>query len=387
MTPPIPDRPDVRPVRLAVDATSLLDPLTGVGVFTRETLSAMVAREDVDLAAFAISVRGRHRLDQVVPPGVPVSSHPVSARGARHAWLHSDRPTARGIVGRPIDVVHGPNFVVPPGGRGVGEVVTIHDLTAVHFPEMCTPAVLQWPALLDRAIRRGAWVHAVSEFVGAEVRDRFPAVADRVVAIPNGISPPPPVTPMTDAAVGHRLAGTPRYILALGTVEPRKDLPLLVEAFDALAARDNDLRLVIAGPDGWGAADLTQARGKARHSRRIIRLGWVSDEQRLGLLRGAAVVAYPSRYEGFGLVPLEALAVGTPVVATAVGALPEVLADAAPLVPSGDAGALIGALDHVLTDDAWRATLLARGAERVAHYRWPDTMAALAELYQRARRS
>jgi glycosyltransferase involved in cell wall biosynthesis len=371
-------------LRLAVDATSLLDPLTGVGVFTREILRGLQGREEDELVAFAVSLRGRHRLHAAVPPGVQVGGHPVSARGARRGWLHSGRPTARSILGRPVDVVHGPNFVVPPGGKGVAEVVTIHDLTAVHHPELCTPDVLQWPPLLERSLRRGAWIHTVSEFVRDEMRERYPDAADRIVAVPNGVTPPPAVTPASSAAVGHRLAGGARYVLSLGTVEPRKDLPALVAAFDVLAARDNDLRLVIAGPDGWGAEALTAARAVAHHSRRIVRLGWVDDQQRLGLLRGASVVAYPSRYEGFGLVPLEALAVGTPVVATAVGALPEVLDGAAPLVELGDQEGLVGALDRVLNDEGHRAEILERGAARVARYRWSDTVTGLIDLYRRA---
>ncbi|MCU1357174.1 MAG: glycosyltransferase [Acidimicrobiales bacterium] len=371
-------------MHVSLDVTSLLDPPTGVGVFTGELLDGLARRDDVDLAAFAISLRGRRRLADVVPPGVRTAGRPFPARVARRAWLRVDRPTARSLVGRTIDVVHGPNFVVPPGGRGVAEVVTVHDLTALHFPELCTADVLQWPPLLARALGRGAWVHTVSGSVADEVRTAFPAAADRVVAIANGVRPPAPARPGSDEAAGRRLAGGGRFVLAVGTVEPRKDLPSLVRAFDALAADDADLRLVIAGPDGWGAEALTAAVDAAAHRRRIVRLGWVDDQQRLALMRAASVVAYPSRYEGFGLVPLEALAVGTPVVATAVGALPEVLGDAAPLVAPGDGAALAAAIDQVLTDDELRATLLARGAERVAAYRWEDTVDGIVDLYRRA---
>lgn len=372
------------PPLLAFDSTSLLDPPTGVGVFARAVLEGLRARPEVEVEAFAISLRGRGRLPAVVPPGVPVVGWPFPARLARRAWLHRDKPTSRTVVGGSHELVHGPNFVVPPGGPGVAEVVTVHDLTALHFPELCTPDVLQWPPLLHRAVARGAWVHTVSEAVADEVRDAFPVDPERVVAIANGITPPPAPSVGTDAAAGRHLAGGARYVLALGTVEPRKDLPSLVAAFDALAADDPDLRLVVAGPDGWGAEALTTARDGARHRRRIVRLGWVSDPQRLALLRGASVVAYPSRYEGFGLVPLEALAVGTPVVATAVGALPEVLADAAPLVPPSDPDALAAALDHVLTDEPYRSDLLAKGAARAATYRWDTTVDGLITLYHQA---
>ena len=371
--------------QIAVDSTALLDPPTGVGTVAKALLLGLSDHADLEVTAFAVSVRGRRRLPTVIPSGIRVAGRPFPARGARAAWLRADHPTIRTVLGRPVDLVHGPNFVVPPGGAGVAEVVTIHDLTAIRFPELCTADVLQWPPLLDRALARGAWVHAVSGSVADEVREAFPTAGDRVVAIPNGVDPPAPeVAGRTDAAAGRHLAGGDRYVLALGTVEPRKDLPSLVAAFDALATDDPDLRLVIAGPDGWGADALTAARDAATNRRRIVRLGWVSDDQRAALLRGASVVAYPSRYEGFGLVPLEALAVGTPVVATAVGALPEVLGDAAPLVPPSDPDALAQALQELLTNEEARTSYLEAGKRRVEAHTWEGMVEGVVALYQRA---
>lgn len=351
-------------------------------MFAREVLTRVADRPRLEVRAFAVSLRGRGALAAALPPGARPTARPVPARLARAAWLRTDRPDVADLAG-PVDVVHGPNFVVPPGG-GAAEVVTVHDLTAIHFPEMCTADVLQWPALLRRALRRGAWVHTVSEHVAAEVREHFAEAGDRVVAIHNGVSVPAPPTPRRDEARGRHLAGGDRYVLALGTVEPRKDLPSLVRAFDALAADDADLRLVIAGPDGWAAADLTDAVDAAHHRRRILRTGWVDDDARLALTRGASLVAYPSRYEGFGLVPLDAMAVGTPVVATAVGAVPEVVGDAAALVPAGDADALAAAMWEVLTDHARADALVAAGKVRAARYRWDDTVDAVVDLYERA---
>ncbi len=371
-----------RPLRVALDVTSLLDPPTGVGVVVRELLDGLAARPDVAVTAFAVSWRGRARLDEVVGAGVHVGTRPFPARLARLAWSHVDHPSARLLAG-PSDVVHGPNHVVPPGG-GAAEVVTVHDLTATRYPELCTADVLQWPPLLHRALARGAWIHTVSETVAAEVRHQFPEAAERVVAAPNGIRRPPPSTPASDAAVGHRLAGGPRYVLALGTVEPRKELPTLVAAFDALASDDPDLRLVLAGPDGWGVDALTAARDRCRHRRRIVRLGWLGGHQRLGLLRGASVLAYPSRYEGFGLVPLEALSVGTPVVASDIDVHRETVADGALLVTPGDVDALADALRRVLDDHDLAADLVHRGQARVDAYSWDRTVDQVVDLYRRA---
>ena len=124
--------------------------------------------------------------------------------------------------------------------------------------------------------------------------------------------------------------GTDRYVLAIGTAEPRKDLPGLVRAFDSMASRMHDVALVLAGPPGWGSAALEEAVSRSPFASRIVVTGYVDDLDRL--LSGAAVLAYPSLYEGFGLPTLEAMAAGVPVVTTTAGALPEVVGDAAVLV-------------------------------------------------------
>jgi glycosyltransferase involved in cell wall biosynthesis len=303
----------------------------------------------------------------------------MAARPLRAAWGRLGHPAIEWWTG-PVDVVHGTNFVVPPARRAA-MVVTVHDLTAVHFPELCTPDVRQYPDLLRRALDRGAWVHAVSRFVADEVVAELGAPPERVRAIPNG-GPDP--GPPGDPAAGRALAGGERYVLTLATVEPRKDHPTLVEAFAALDGPLADVRLVLAGPDGWGADALAEALARSPVADRVTRLGWVDDAARADLLAGASVLAYPSRYEGFGLPPLEAMAAGVPVVATAVGGVPEVVDDAAVLVPPGDAPALAGALRDVLLDGELADDLRRRGHDRVPAFDWDRTVDGLVALYRDA---
>ncbi|MCU0270686.1 MAG: glycosyltransferase family 4 protein [Acidimicrobiales bacterium] len=375
----MPDQPGRdAPLRVALDATSLLGPRTGIGTFTAEVLERLAGRSDLRAVAFGVTWRGRDELAGLVPSGVEVVGRPMAARPLRELWKRVDLPPVEWWTGR-VDVVHGPNFVVPPT-RHAGQVATVHDLTTVHFPELCTADTLAYPALVRRAIRRGAFVHTVSDFVAQEAQEAFDVPADRVVAIPNG----PNAVPAADPADGHRLAGADRYLLALGTIEPRKALPDLVAAFTSLAAGRPELRLVIAGPEGWGSDDLRAAIAGCPARDRIVRLGYLAGAEKASLLRGAAAYAYPSRYEGFGLPLLEAMAADVPVVATTAGAIPEVAGDAALLVPVGDVDALAEALARVLDDESFADGLRARGRANLTRFSWERTVDALVALYRRA---
>jgi glycosyltransferase involved in cell wall biosynthesis len=370
---------------VALDATPLLGRPTGVGAFVAGALGGLGARTDVDVSAFAISWRRRQAVPGLVPPGVNVRQRAMPARPLHIAWSKRSFPPLEWFVG-PTQVVHGTNYVVPPTGRAA-RVVTVHDLTITRFPELCDHATLRFPALIRRAVAEGAWVHTPSEFVAAEVVDTFEVPAERVRAVHLGVPPQLELGGDVGAMpLPFDLPGaTTRYVLAVGTVEPRKDYPSLVRAFTALADDHPDLALVLVGPDGWGAAALQAAIDASPARGRIVRPGYLTAEGVVLTLRRAAVVAYPSVYEGFGFPPLQAMAAGVPVVATAVGAIPEISGDGARLVPGGDVDALAGALDALLAGGAEVEAQIARGRRRAAGFRWEDCAAGLVRLYRDAR--
>ncbi len=371
-------------LRVALDATPLLGLPTGVGAFCQGALAALAHRPAVDVRAFAVSWRRRRAIDAQLPAGVGAHQRPMPARPLHALWARADLPPVEWFIGR-ADVVHGTNFVVPPTAAAAA-VVSVHDLTPLHHPELCNEATLAYPGLIRRALRRGAWVHTDSSFVAAEVVEAFGADAGRVRAVNPGIPDLPDLLEADARAARRRLlpAGAEQYCLAVGTAEPRKDLPGLVRAFGDVAVRRPGAWLVLAGPSGWGDDALAAAVASSPVRDRIVRTGWVEQRDLVALLGAATVLAYPSLYEGFGFPPLQAMRAGVPVVATRAGSLPEVLGDGALLVEPGDHDGLTAALDGVLGDPARRERLAAAGRAWSARFSWERCGAELEQLYRDA---
>ena len=364
------------PLRVAIDANPLIGERSGIGHVTARLLEGLAPRADVEVTGYAITRTGRRDLAGILPPGVRPATSWIPARVVHPLWARGGWPSIERWTG-PVDVVHSPNFIAPPAKVPV--IVSVHDVAFAHSPELCRPEAAQLVPLLRRAIARGVVIHTGSDHVAQEIRECFDVPPERVVRVYSGIATP---ARAGDAARGHARAGGDRYLLAIGTIEPRKNLPGLVRAFDVVAASDPDVRLVIAGGDGWGVEALDAAVAASPFATRIARLGYVSDAHHADLLAGASLLAYPSLYEGFGHPPFEVMAAGVPVVTTTAGSIPEVVGDAAVLVAPGDDAALAAALARVLTDDALRADLVARGHARARAFPWSSAIDGFVDLYR-----
>ncbi len=372
---------DSERLAVAVDATPLLGRPTGVGAFCAGALSGLVERQDLAISAFAISWRRRRGIANLVPTGVAVRQRAMPARPLLASWSRFNRPAVEWFIGR-HDVVHGSNFVVPPT-RWAARVITVHDLAVMLFPELCDPPTLAFPDLIRRAVADGAWVHTPSQFVADQAVAELGIDSERVRAVHLGIPALPASTGAED--LGFQLPeGCGRYVLAIGTIEPRKDYPLLVSAFASATADCPDVALVVVGGDGWGTRQFEEACAQSPARARIVRSGYIEDAQLAATLRQAAMLAYPSVYEGFGFPPLQAMAEGVPVVATEAGAVPEVVGDGALLVDPGDTDGLAAAIGWVLQGGSSVDELVARGRRRSRQFSWEACAAGLDAIYREA---
>ncbi len=380
----VPERPapsDQGRLSVGFDATPLLGHPTGIGAFCAGALAGLSAEPSVEVSGYAVSWRRRQGIADRVPPGVSTRQRAMPARPLHAAWRHLSFPPVEWFIGHQ-DVVHGSNFVVPPTRRAA-RVVSVHDLTFVLYPELCDPPTLEYPALIRRAIAEGAFVHADSGFVADQVMAEFGVDPGRIRVVHLGIPPLPLAA--TDPTTRPRLPdGCRRYVLALGTVEPRKDYALLVSAFGPVAADHPDVALVIVGGDGWGSEPFHRALEASPVRSRIVRAGYLDEASLAATMAQASLLAYPSVYEGFGFPPLQAMTAGVPVVATRAGSVPEVVGDGALLVEVGDADGLAGAMSRVLAGGPEVEALVARGTARSAGFTWEACAAGLVGLYEDA---
>ncbi len=350
-------------MRVAIDAAPLLDPQTGVGRYVRE-LGRSLEGAGVDLVRYAVSFSGRG--------DGSIRRWKIPARAVQEAWIRTGRPSVRRLDG-PVDLLHATNFVAPPVGS-TPLVVTVHDLG--FFRPDTFPGGSRLAELVPWSLGRARVVLTPTTTIAAEVAERLAVPADRIQATHLGVSPLFfRATPHGDEWLARRGVRRP-FALAVGTVQPRKNLPRLLQAWAAARPQMSGWTLVVAGPKGWGPG-LPATRG-------VVPIGWVGDETLPGLLAAADIFCYPSLYEGFGLPPLEAMAAGTPVLAGDYSAAAEVLGNAALRVDPLDVEALEGGLVELATDETLRRSLALAGRTQAARYTWERTASATMEAYVRA---
>jgi glycosyltransferase involved in cell wall biosynthesis len=365
-------------IRVAIEASAVPARLTGAGVYVARLLAAMASREDVEAEVFCAPGAAA----ALAAPGLRL--HPVAAaragRPARIAWTQLLAGRAARAAG--ADLLHGVHYELPLAAR-LPAVVTVHDLTLLTNPEWHEPGKVRYFGwALRRAARVARRVLCVSATTARDLAARLEVAPERIDVTRLGTDLRP-AGEAEVAALRRRLGLDGPYLLGLGTVEPRKDLPTLVRAFASLAG-ELPHRLVLAGLAGWGQGALAAAVADSGVADRVLLCGYLPEADKAALFTGADVFAYPSRYEGFGLPVLEAMACGTPVVTTTGGSLPEVAGDAALLVEPGDPDALAAALAKLAGDPSARQAAATRGRARAAEFTWDRCAAETVAAYRRA---
>ncbi len=304
---------------------------------------------------------------------------PTARPPVRILWEQLILPSLLGRLD--VRLLHAPAFVGPLFSAAP-QVITVHDLSFLRYPEFFRPGNRVYlRTLTGRACRRAAAVIAVSRFTAQEVVELLGVPQERVHVIYHGVEPRFRPVPRAEVERFRAAQGLPdRFILYLGTLEPRKNLKTLVEAFARL--RDSQLHLVLAGGKGWLYEDLFAEVERLGLTERVHFPGYVPAATQTLWYNAAEAFAYLSYYEGFGLPVLEALACGTPALVGSGSSLPEAGGDAALAVAATDVGAVAEGLHRLLTDAALRATCRERGLRHAAFFTWQQTGRETAALYR-----
>ena len=361
-------------MKACVDLQAGLGQTGGIGRYVRELFRHLGAEagEGESVEGFCFDFHRRYRGADWAKGGQVRACRWMPGRIAQAAWKRLHAPPYGWFAGE-ADVYHFPNFVRPPLGKGKRSVVTIHDLSFLRMPETTEKKNLAWlTGEIQRTADTADAILTDSHFSAGEIRELLGVEEERIFPVWLGLDSFPAPPPEAEAAALRRELGLERpYLLMVGTLEPRKNIPFLVEVFEKLRDFDGDLALV--GSLGWKTEGILAAIESSSRRDRIRRLGGIRDDQLAAVYAGAAAFVYPTRYEGFGFPPLEAMVRGVPVVSARNSSLPEVLGDAPRWVDGFDAAEWAEAVRTVLKDETERAAMRKAGLAQATRFPWAET--------------
>ncbi len=364
-------------VRILVDYRPALRQRTGVGEYIHELVRAYAGAYDDEVVIFTSSWRDRPPAGLAAELGARIVDRRVPVRALNLLWHRLEWPPIEALAGQ-ADIVHAAHPLLIPA-RHAAQVVTIHDLFFLNHPERTSGEIRRdYAALAAPHARRADAVVTSTEHGRRQIVERLGVDGDRVHVCPPGA---PTWT------TGGREGPLPRdgHVLFVGTLEPRKNLGVLLDAWERLLERGAPVtRLVLAGQATTGARAWLDRIARPPLAGHVRHTGYVQDAERQQLYATARAVVLPSLDEGFGLTALEAMAAGIPIIASNRGSLPEVVGDAGVLIEPGDAAGLADSIERMFTDDAWAAERARAGLARARAFTWPRSAAALKHAYTEA---
>ncbi len=362
-------------MRIGVDARLYYYQPAGIGLYTSRLLTALAAidhqndylvlQSRKDRAFLAAGPRF-HRRALWTPP--------------HHRWEQVALPLELAPLG--LDLLHSPDFIPPFRWRG-RSVITVMDLAFLRFPQLLMGESRRYYGQVSRAVTRADAILAISHSTKNDLVDLLNAPAGKITVTHLAANPAcrPVTEPARLEAVRHTYGLPVDYLLFVGTLEPRKDLPTLLRSFASLGPAAKDVCLAVAGRPGWLYKQVYDLAESLRLGDRVRFLGGVSAADLPALYSGARLFVLPSLYEGFGMPVLEAMACGAPVVCANTSSLPEIAGDAALLFPPGDVAALAQAITAILSDGDLRRQLTERGFARAARFSWETTARQTLAVY------
>jgi glycosyltransferase involved in cell wall biosynthesis len=364
-------------MRIGIDYTAAARQRAGIGRYTRELVKALLTLDSPHRYTLFAATGGLpredwqakiNRLTTISRSPLTVRNLPLSDDWLARLWHRLRLPLPVELITGPLDLFYSPDFVLPPTRRATRTLLTVHDLSFLHYPEAFVPTLRRYlEHVVPRSVARADHVLADSEATRADLIAHLGTAPEKVDVLYSGVDPR--FGPESKAGERERLekrygVGDQPYILSVGTVQPRKNYTRLIRAFASLRA---EAQLLIAGGKGWLYEEIV---AEAEEHETVRLLGFVEDEDLPALYRNAALFAFPSLYEGFGLPVLEAMACGTPVVCSDASSLPEVAGNAALLVDPLDIDVLTEAMTRVLGDADLRQAMIARGLQQAARFTW-----------------
>lgn len=365
-----------RPVRILLDYRPALRQRTGVGAYVHETALALVASAVASESLALFSSSWRDRLATDVVPGASTIDRRIPVRVLNYLWHRVEWPPVEQIAGATFDVVQSTHPLLVPSATAA-QVVTIYDLDFLDHPDRTRREIRRdYPALAASHAQRADQVVVISRDTAHQVETRLGVPASRIsLCVPGA--------PSWEAREAE--PATAGCILFIGTLEPRKNLEALLDAYERLLSRDPDTpRLVLAGRIGEEAAALVARARRPEFRGRVDLPGYVDESTKRQLFGRALVFVLPSHAEGFGLPAVEAMTAGVPVVASSGGALPEVLGNAARLVDPNDPEMLAEVIADVLRDRQMRRRMADAGLARARAFTWTSTANSLRDAWHLA---